>query len=132
MAAFLAGAVCGVLSAFGLGGGTLLLIYMTTWAGIPQALAQGINLLYFLPAAGVAIPAHLRNGYIKTAVLLPAILAGLATATLTAWVASGMETELLHRCFGFFLIVVGLSELFRQDAVSPEDGSGDRSDSPPG
>ena len=127
MAAVLAGVVCGILSAFGLGGGTLLLIYMTTWAGIPQTLAQGINLLYFLPAAGGALPAHVKNGYINTAVLLPAILSGLASATLTAWLASGMETELLHRCFGYFLIVIGLSELFRKEKpVNPGDGSGDK------
>ena len=104
-----------------------MLIYMTAWAGIPQTLAQGINLLYFLPAAGAALPAHLKNGYIKTAVLLPAILSGLASATLTAWLASGMETELLHRCFGYFLIVIGLSELFRKEKpVNPGDGSGDK------
>ena len=73
----LAGAVTGVLSGFGIGGGTLLLIYMTAFAGVPQNLAQGVNLLYFLPTA-----------------------------------ATGLDVELLHRCFGGFLIVVGLRELF--------------------
>ena len=48
----LAGAVTGVLSGFGVGGGTLLLVYMTVFAGLDQHLAQGINLLYFLPASG--------------------------------------------------------------------------------
>lgn len=52
----LAGLVTGVLSGFGVGGGTLLLIYMTAFAGLPQDLAQGINLLYFLPAALTALP----------------------------------------------------------------------------
>ena len=40
------GAVTGVLSGFGVGGGTLLLVYMTAFAGVEQRLAQGINLLY--------------------------------------------------------------------------------------
>ena len=53
----LAGAVTGVLSGFGIGGGTLLLIYMTAFAGVPQNLAQGVNLLYFLPTAATALPA---------------------------------------------------------------------------
>lgn len=39
----LAGAVTGVLSGFGVGGGTLLLIYMTAFAGVEQHLAQGID-----------------------------------------------------------------------------------------
>lgn len=126
---FLAGVICGLLSSMGLGGGTLLLIYMTTWTELSQTLAQGINLLYFLPAAGSALPAHLKHGYIETAVLLPAILTGLTTAAFTAWLSSSMDTELLHRCFGFFLIFLGVSELFRKPAaVTPGDGRGDRSD----
>ena len=47
--AALAGAITGVLSGFGIGGGSLLLIYMTSFAGVEQNLAQGINLLYFPP-----------------------------------------------------------------------------------
>ena len=63
--AALAGAVTGILSGFGIGGGSLLLIYMTSFAGVPQNLAQGINLLYFLPAAATASfqsPYRNRNG----------------------------------------------------------------------
>lgn len=109
---FLAGAATGVLSGFGVGGGTLLLIYMTAFAGLPQNQAQGINLLYFLPAAGASLPAHTRNGFLETSVLLPAIAAGLACAALGAWAATGLDTTLLRRFFGGFLILVGLHELF--------------------
>ncbi len=76
--AALAGAVTGVLSGFGIGGGTLLLIYMTAFAGVEQHLAQGINLLYFLPTAATALPSHIKNGYIDKKAAVPAILAGLA------------------------------------------------------
>lgn len=110
----LAGAVTGVLSGFGIGGGTLLLIYMTAFASVPQNLAQGVNLLYFLPTAATALPAHVKNGYIENAALLPAILSGLAGTGLAAWVATGLDVELLHRCFGGFLIYIGLSELLRK------------------
>lgn len=108
----LAGAVTGVLSGFGIGGGTLLLIYMTTFAGVPQNLAQGVNLLYFLPAAATALPAHIKNGYIDGKTVWPAALAGLAGTALAAWLATGLDVELLRRCFGGFLLVVGLRELF--------------------
>ena len=62
MIPILAGALTGILSGFGIGGGTLLLIYMTSFAGVPQNLAQGVNLLYFLPTAATALPAHIKNG----------------------------------------------------------------------
>lgn len=72
----LAGAVTGVLSGFGIGGGTLLLIYMTAFAGVPQNLAQGVNLLYFLPTAATALPAHIKNGYIDRQTVWPAVWPG--------------------------------------------------------
>ena len=108
----LAGTATGILSGFGVGGGTLLLIYMTTFAGVPQNLAQGVNLLYFLPAAATALPAHIKNGYIDGKTVWPAARAGLAGTALAAWLATGLDVELLRRCFGGFLLVVGLRELF--------------------
>lgn len=112
--AALAGAVTGVLSGFGVGGGSLLLIYMTSFAGVPQTLAQGVNLLYFLPAAATALPAHLKNGYVEKKALLPAIAAGLACSALAAWAATAVDVEILRKCFGGFLILIGLRELFKK------------------
>ena len=108
----LAGAAAGILSGFGIGGGTLLLIWLTAFAGVPQNLAQGVNLLYFLPTAATALPAHIKNGYIDGKTVWPAALAGLAGTALAAWLATGLDVELLRRCFGGFLLVVGLRELF--------------------
>ena len=112
LVSLLAGTATGILSGFGIGGGTLLLIYMTTFAGVPQNLAQGVNLLYFLPAAATALPAHIKNEYIDGKTVWPAALAGLAGTALAAWLATGLDVELLRRCFGGFLLVVGLRELF--------------------
>ena len=109
----LAGTVTGVLSGFGIGGGTLLLIYMTSFAGVEQHLAQGINLLYFLPTAAAALPAHIKNGYVDKRAALPAIAAGLAGTGLAAWAATALDVALLRRFFGGFLIFIGIRELFR-------------------
>lgn len=108
----LAGGITGVLSGFGVGGGTLLLVYMTVFAGLDQHLAQGINLVYFLPAGLMALPAHVKNGYIEKPVLFPAISAGLVLAALAAWWATALDVGILRKCFGGFLIVIGAMELF--------------------
>ena len=105
------GAATGVLSGFGVGGGTLLLVYMTAFAGLDQHLAQGINLLYFLPAGLMALPAHLKNGFVEKKALLPAIGAGLLCAGAAAWVATSLDVEVLRKWFGGFLILVGVSEV---------------------
>lgn len=103
----LVGAATGVLSGFGVGGGTLLLVYMTTLAGLDQHLAQGINLLYFLPAGLTALPAHLKNGYVEKGLLFPAISAGLLCAALASWAATALDVDLLRKLFGGFLILHG-------------------------
>ena len=110
--ALLAGAVTGILSGFGIGGGTLLLIYMTTFQDIDQHLAQGINLLYFLPTAATALPSHIKNGFIDGKTARPAILAGLLGTGLAAWAATMLEVGLLRRCFGVYLIYIGIRQLF--------------------
>ena len=112
--AILAGAATGVLSGFGVGGGSLLLIWLTRFAGVPQTVAQGVNLLYFLPTAAASLPAHFRHGFVEKKALLPAIGAGLACSALTAWAATALDVSLLQKCFGVFLIVIGLRELFRK------------------
>ena len=117
----LAGTVTGVLSAFGIGGGSLLLIYLTAFASLYQHQAQGINLLYFLPAAAAALPSHQKNGLLEKKVILPAVLAGLVAAGLAAWVSNGLETGLLRKLFGLFLLYVGLTQLFRKDRQKDPD-----------
>lgn len=111
---FLAGAITGILSGFGVGGGTVLLVYMTAFAGLDQRLAQGINLLYFIPAALLALPSHVKNGYIEKQILVPTISAGLICAALAAWIATGLEVKLLRKLFGVFLVLIGVRELFRK------------------
>lgn len=112
----LAGLATGVLSGFGIGGGTLLLIYMTSLAHLDQDLAQGINLLYFLPTAATALFYHKKNGYLKKEAAWPAILCGLLGTAAAAWLATALDVELLRKCFGVFLLFVGLHELFRKKA----------------
>ena len=50
-ASFLAGA----LSGMGLGGGGILLVFLTAFSSIDQLTAQGINLIFFLPTGLIAI-----------------------------------------------------------------------------
>ncbi len=107
-----AGAVCGVLSGWGIGGGSLLMVWMSAVLSMEQTAAQSINLLYFLPTAAAALILHAKNRVIAWRAVLPAAIAGALTAAPAAWLAAGLDTTLLRRLFGGFLILVGLSEIF--------------------
>ena len=110
--AILAGFAAGVLTGAGIGGGTLLLVYLTNFGGMEQRQAQGINLLYFLLTAPLALYGHLKNGLVDKPLALRAGAAGVAAAALTAWLTAGLDTDLLRRAFGVFTVLVGLREVF--------------------
>ena len=110
----LAGGVCGLLSGFGIGGGSLLMIWMTAVLQMAQRDAQAVNLLFFLPTAAASLIFHVRNRQIRWDAAVPAILAGLVTAAGGALAASLLDASMLRKLFGVFLLFVGLSELFRK------------------
>ena len=109
---FLVGMATGILSGFGIGGGSLLILYLTTFAGVPQYTAAGINLLYFLFCAPAALISHIRKHLVEKKTALIAIAAGIVTSLAAAYVASLMDISLLRRIFGVFLLYIGVRELF--------------------
>ena len=105
------GTATGILSAWGVGGGTLLLLVMTLFLGVDQRTAQGINLLYFLPTAGTSLLFHIKNKLVAWQAALPAIVCGCLSAAGSAWLAQSLHAALLRRLFGGFLLAVGILEL---------------------
>ncbi len=108
---FLFGAAAGVLSAWGIGGGTLLLLCMTLLLGVDQAEAQGINLLFFLPTAGVSLLFHKKNGYLDKGVAKAAILPGTLCALAAALFSSLIDRDIFRKPFGVFLLLASASIL---------------------
>ena len=118
--AILAGLVCGVLSGFGIGGGSLLMVWMTAVLSLDQKTAQGINLLYFLPTAACALIFHAKNRTICWRAVVPAALAGCAAAVPGALLAANLEMTLLRKLFGGFLLAVGAVEIWKGIKSSEE------------
>ena len=109
----LAGAATGVLSAWGIGGGTLLLLVMTLLLGVEPRTAQGINLLYFLPTAGMGLLYHRKNGLLDRPVLRAAAPWGTAAAAAGALLATAVDVSLLRRPFGIYLLLAAASLLLQ-------------------
>jgi len=107
----LCGFGAGVISAWGVGGGTLLLLVMTLFLGVEQRTAQGINLLFFLPTAASALLCHWRSGYLDKPTLRAAVPPAVLAAAAGAWLATALDVELLRRPFGVYLLLSGVSLL---------------------
>ncbi len=108
----LAGLLTGVLSGFGIGGGTLLILWLTLVSGMDQLRAGGVNLLYFVCCALPALWGHVKNGLIEKKAVLWCVAAGVPACVAGAFLASRMDVTLLRRAFGVFLLFIGCRELF--------------------
>ncbi len=104
------GFACGILSGYGVGGGSLLMVWMTAVLSMPQSAAQSVNLLVFLPTAGLSILFHYKNRVLCKKAILPAALGGVVAAAAGAALACGIDGTILRKGFGFFLLVVGIME----------------------
>ena len=109
-----AGLLCGIISGFGIGGGSLLMVWMTAIVSLDQRAAQGINLLYFIPTSLAALYSHIKNKMICWHVVIPAVIFGCITAIGGAWIANTIDVTMLRKLFGGFLCFVGISEIFKK------------------
>lgn len=125
---FIIGLVTGILSGFGIGGGSLLILYLTLFSGVPQYTAAGINLLYFIFCAPAALISHFKNKLIDGKTALCCIAAGVPSSVLAAIAAAYLDVGVLRRIFGVFLLYIGIRELFF-DIPSRRKAPGRRPDS---
>lgn len=102
----------GIFASMGLGGGMVLIVYLTVFAGFSQLVAQGINLVFFIPIAIISLVLHTKNKLVEWKKAFPAVLWGTAAVIISAWLANRIEQSLLSKAFGIFLILMGLKELF--------------------
>lgn len=108
------GFLSGVIASMGLGGGFVLLIWLTLFQDLPQRTAQGINLLFFLPIALISVIMHLRSGLIDKKLVLSLIPGGIIGAVLGTLGSQVIGNELLRKLYAIFLLAFGLRELFRK------------------
>ena len=108
---FLTALGTGALSSWGVGGGTLLLVCMTLFLGVGQREAQAINLLFFLPTAGISLFFHRKNGFLDKQTWREAAPLGTAAALAGALISMAADVSLLRKPFGVFLLYGGAAML---------------------
>ena len=106
------GIILGFLAGLGVGGGSLLILWLTLIAGTDPSTARAINLLFFLAAAGSVSIFRWRKGKLDFKSILPAIVCGCIAAGLCSWLGTKIDQNILKKVFGVLLLATGLRELF--------------------
>lgn len=104
--------ISGILCAMGFGGGTVLIIFLTTVLSFEQARAQGINLMFFLPCALYALIIYNKEKLIYKKKILPLALGGIIGILIGYLLLEKISTGYLSKLFGGFVVISGLRQLF--------------------
>lgn len=107
----LAGLILGLLAGMGVGGGSLLILWLTLIQQMDYDASRTVNLLFFLPAGIIASWFNRKQGALQYNKILPAILAGILSAALFSILRRKVDTEGLKTLFGILLLITGIREL---------------------
>ncbi len=111
----LVGFLAGLAASMGLGGGFVMIIYLTVFAGCSQLQAQGANLIFFLPIALLSMLLHSRSGLVDWRGIPWAAAAGIVGAFAGTLLTALLGDGILRVLFALLLLVTGFRELFHKD-----------------
>lgn len=109
---FIVSLACAVLSAMGVGGGGLLIIYLTLVKDMPQLVSQSINLLFFLPSALISIVFKAKELHKMRRLAFIICPFAVSSSILFSFICSKISGGALRKFFGAFLILAALYQLF--------------------
>ena len=104
--------VLGILTGMGIGGGSLLLLFLTMVLHTDPGEARTISLLFFFPASILAC--YLNRKTILWKRIFPGAAAGILTAAFFSVLAPEFSSDFLKNARGLLFLITGFRELFHK------------------
>ena len=111
MIEILVSALSGSISSLGMGGGTILILILSSVLGIEQHLAQATNLIFFIPTAISAIIVNWKQKLINKEAIKGVLIGGIIGAITGSKIAINLDVNGLKLIFGIFLAAIAVTEL---------------------
>ena len=108
----LIGVISGIVSGMGMGGGTILILCLSLFLGKEQHIAQGANLIFFIPTAIVSIIINIKQKLIKWKTGITVSIFGAIGAIIGAKISVSLDTNRLKIFFGIFLLCIAIFEIY--------------------
>ena len=108
---FAVSVLAGIFTGMGLGGGTILMLYLVTFKNMDQRVAQGVILLFFIPSALISIFIQIKNKSLRLD-KLSVIACGIFGAIIGSILAQIIDTHFLKIAFGMISVYFGLHYFF--------------------
>lgn len=104
----LLGILSGVAGGMGMGGGTLLIPFVTLILNVAQKEAQFLNIFSFIIMAVIVVIFHIKNKLVDVYPAVMFSLFGLGTAICSALLVKRTENNTLRIFFGLFLVTLAI------------------------
>ena len=106
------GILSGIISAMGMGGGTILILLLVYTMQIEQHVAQASNLIFFIPTAIIAIIINRKQNLLdlKTGLIVGGT--GIVGAVIGSIISKNINDNILKKIFGIFLAIIVIYEIF--------------------
>ena len=109
----LIGSIGGTLAGLlGVGGGFIMVPLLVMIMGLGQQMAQGISLLVIVPTSIVAIWRLHKSSLIDWSMVMVMAVGSILGAAISSNFVQYIDSKLLTKIFGFFVILVGLKMYF--------------------
>ena len=105
------GVILGFLAGIGVGGGSLLILWLTLVVNMDPITARTINLMFFITAAGSVSIFRLRQESVPWKEILPAMIVGSISAAVFSIIGRYLDQSVIKKFFGMLLLVTGVREL---------------------
>ena len=118
----IAGILSGIIGAMGMGGGGVLIIYLNLFTDVPQSTAQGINLLFFLPTAVLAVLYYTKKKLVVWRIAVPFSLMGIVGTLVGCYFCGKFDNSALTKLFGMLLLIMGVTGIIKKEKPSEAEG----------
>lgn len=106
------GTISGIISAMGMGGGTILILGLSIFLGKDQHISQGANLVFFIPTAIVSIIMNSKSKLIKWKTGIVIAIFGVIGAIIGSKISVNLDTNKLKIYFGIFLLCIAVFQIY--------------------
>lgn len=123
------GLLAGLAASMGLGGGFILIIYLTVFGGIESLTARAANLVFFIPIAVLSVILHGKNGLIEWRIMPRILVSGVIGAAAGTLLGLFINPRIIEICFGVLIAVTGIRELFHRKKTAEKQDITERDES---
>lgn len=106
------GIISGIVASLGMGGGTILILLLSLFTDFDQHIAQGTNLIFFIPTAITSGIINSKRKLLDKKIIIKYSILGGIGAIGGSILSSKIKSNSLRKFFGYFLLLIAFYEIY--------------------